>query len=158
MAYATDRQDVDLALTIFCEVPHTSAQMNRVNAVLYFDPRPLLALTTAAHHPDHAVILAATALTTWYEQGDLEVALDLCDKAEAMEGRPGQRRFAVSWYSKSLRGRPLWPRVLPTRRLGIISSLQMRFEVWFLTLSCRARECRIRSRMVRRDISRSIRP
>ena len=86
MAYALDRQDVDLALGLFCPVPFLSVQMNDL---VFFDPTPILDLPGCADYPGYSDALTRAAGRAWDRYGDAQLALRMCDEAETAEQRHG---------------------------------------------------------------------
>jgi predicted ATPase/class 3 adenylate cyclase len=86
MSYAVGRGNVDLAFTLFSQVPYVGAQ---INDLVVFDPNPLLALPGAAEHPAYSVALGAAAFRAWDRNGDAQLALSLCDRLLAVEQHSG---------------------------------------------------------------------
>ena len=101
MAYALDRQDVDLAMGLFCPVPFLSVQMNDL---VFFDPTPILALPGCADHPGYADALTEAAVNAWNRYGDAGLALRLCDEAEVAERRHGRGEGWIGTARPVLRG------------------------------------------------------
>ena len=86
MTYALDTQDVDLAFTLFCQLP---AEHQQINELVVFDPMPLLALPGADEHPGFAVALFFVGARAWYRDADARQALSWCDKALEAQQRLG---------------------------------------------------------------------
>ena len=86
MAFALDRQDLDLAFDLFCRLPSISVQ---INDLVVFDTAPLLALPGADEHPGSALVLMTAGYDAWYRQGDAQLALSLSEDALASEQRLG---------------------------------------------------------------------
>ncbi len=87
MAYALQAKDVDLAFRLFCPLPHGSIQ---INAIVHFDPAPLMELPGATNHPGSAVALLEAAMRAWYIDGDAARALQLAEQAVDVERRLGR--------------------------------------------------------------------
>jgi predicted ATPase len=87
MAYALDRQDVELALGLFCPVPFLNVQMNDL---VFFDPTPILDLPGCADYPGYSDALTRAAGRAWDRYGDAQLALRMCDEAETAEQRHGR--------------------------------------------------------------------
>ena len=86
MAFALDREDVDLAFELFCQVPWGGLQ---INDLVIFDPTPLLRIPGAVDHPGYAVALMAAAARAWDVDGDPQRALSLREQALAAADRLG---------------------------------------------------------------------
>jgi predicted ATPase/class 3 adenylate cyclase len=102
MAYALDTENVDLAFTLFLQVPATGVQ---IDDLVVFDSAPLLALPGATDHPGSALALMWAGFRAW-RLGDAQSALALSDESLAAQQRLGptpSSRHAVI-MSSELRG------------------------------------------------------